>query len=149
MNSKLVGIVTQYPDTEGNIIDMTGLVEATHENGGLVSVASDLLALSMIKPPGEYGADVCFGSSQRLGIPMYLGGPAAAFLQRKRRFKDKFPVESSVFLLMPMAKKLIDLLYRLENSTSEEKRQLQMFAQLRHFWRMGQQCGESIMDQKG
>merc|ERR1712131_359811 len=54
MNSKLVGIVTQYPDTEGNIIDMTDLVEATHENGGLVSVASDLLALSMIKPPGEW-----------------------------------------------------------------------------------------------
>lgn len=91
MNSKLVGIVTQYPNTEGNIIDMTGLVEATHENGGLVSVASDLLALSMIKPPGEYGADVCFGSSQRLGIPMYLGGPAAAFFVAKKKFQRQVP----------------------------------------------------------
>merc|ERR1719403_276298 len=91
MNSKLVGIVTQYPDTEGNIIDMTSLVEATHENGGLVSVASDLLALSMIKPPGEYGADVCFGSSQRLGIPMYLGGPAAAFFAAKKKFQRQVP----------------------------------------------------------
>ena len=66
-----IGVVTQYPDTEGNVSDLGSLVKTTHEAGGLVSVASDLLALSMIKPPGEYGADVCFGSSQRLGIPTY------------------------------------------------------------------------------
>ena len=91
MNDRLVGVVTQYPDTEGTITNLDDLVIQTHANGGLVSVASDLLALSLIKPPGEYGADVCFGSSQRLGIPMYLGGPSAAFFAAKKQFARKVP----------------------------------------------------------
>ena len=91
VDKNTIGVVTQYPDTEGTLTNLDTLVEATHAQGGLVSVASDLLALSMIKAPGEYGADVCFGSSQRLGIPMYLGGPAAAFFATKKKYQRMVP----------------------------------------------------------
>ena len=91
VDKNTIGVVTQYPDTEGTLTNLSQLVDATHSAGGLVSVASDLLALSVIKPPGEYGADVCFGSAQRLGIPMYLGGPSAAFFATKKAYQRQVP----------------------------------------------------------
>lgn len=91
MNKKTAGIVVQYPDTEGNIVSMEELTRKTHEVGGLVAVGTDLLSLAMIKSPGDFGADVAFGSSQRLGIPMYLGGPAAAFFSTKKEYARLVP----------------------------------------------------------
>jgi glycine dehydrogenase len=91
MDKKTVGVIVQYPDTEGNMDDISELVDCVHDNGGLVSMATDLLALSIIKSPGELNADVAFGSSQRLGIPMYLGGPAAAFFATRTDFARQVP----------------------------------------------------------
>lgn len=91
LNTDVAGVVVQYPDTEGTLIDLSTLTEQVHAVGGLVSVGTDLLALTLVKSPGEFDADVAFGSSQRLGIPMYLGGPAAAFFAAKTKFARLVP----------------------------------------------------------
>ncbi|MFL6100745.1 MAG: aminomethyl-transferring glycine dehydrogenase [Actinomycetales bacterium] len=74
------GVVTQYPSGTGAIRDLTPLAEAAHARGGLLTVAADLLALTMLRPPGEMGADVAVGSTQRFGVPMGFGGPHAGYL---------------------------------------------------------------------
>lgn len=91
LNKNTAGIIVQYPDTEGNIVNLADLTNKTHDVGGLVSVGTDLLALSLIQAPGDFGADVAYGSSQRLGIPMYLGGPAAAFFSTKKKYARLVP----------------------------------------------------------
>lgn len=91
LNGNTAGVVVQYPDTEGSIVKLDELTRMTHECGGLVSVGTDLLALSLIQSPGDFGADVAFGSSQRLGIPMFLGGPAAAFFAAKKEYSRLVP----------------------------------------------------------
>lgn len=75
----VMGVLLQYPDVDGRIIDWTPLVDEIHKDGGLVIAATDLLALTMIKPPGEWGADVAVGNSARFGVPPGYGGPHAAF----------------------------------------------------------------------
>ena len=79
--AELFGILLQYPATTGEIEDHAALVEAVHGKGALVCVASDLLALTLLKPPGEWGADIVVGNSQRFGVPLGFGGPHAAFLR--------------------------------------------------------------------
>ena len=74
------GVVQQYPGCSGGIRDFEALTEAAHAKGALVTVATDLLALTLLKPPGEWGADVAVGSSQRFGVPLWYGGPHAAFM---------------------------------------------------------------------
>ncbi len=74
------GVLLQYPDTEGNILDYEAFIARTHEHGALAVVATDLLALTLLRPPGEFGADVVVGNSQRFGVPMGYGGPHAAFM---------------------------------------------------------------------
>ena len=69
------GVIIQYPNTVGEILDYKNWVDYAHEKGAKVSVASDLMALTLITPPGEWGADIAFGSSQRFGVPMAYGGP--------------------------------------------------------------------------
>ena len=91
LDKSVAGVVVQYPDTEGTIADLGDLTEQVHAVGGLVSVGTDLLALSLMKSPGDYGADVAFGSSQRLGIPMYFGGPSAAFFAANKKFARLVP----------------------------------------------------------
>ena len=81
----------QYPGAEGEVRDYRPLVDALHAKGALVIVAADLLALTLLKPPGEWGADVVVGSSQRFGIPMGFGGPHAAFLATREEFKRNLP----------------------------------------------------------
>ncbi|KAL1956653.1 hypothetical protein VTO42DRAFT_6903 [Malbranchea cinnamomea] len=88
---RLVGVLAQYPDTEGGINDFQGLSDATHELGGIFSVATDLLALTVLKAPGEFGADIAFGTAQRLGVPMGFGGPHAAFFACTDQYKRKIP----------------------------------------------------------
>ncbi|MEN8225707.1 MAG: glycine dehydrogenase (aminomethyl-transferring), partial [Bacteroidota bacterium] len=73
------GALIQYPDQYGEIIDYSGFVEQAHANEIAVAVAADLLSLTLLTPPGEWGADVVVGSSQRFGIPMGYGGPHAAY----------------------------------------------------------------------
>jgi glycine dehydrogenase len=85
------GVLVQYPDTYGAITDWRELVERAHGAGALVIVATDLMALTMLVPPGELGADVAVGSAQRFGVPMGYGGPHAAFFATRDAFKRHIP----------------------------------------------------------
>ena len=90
-NHEVFGALLQYPGTTGRVVDLTQTIEALHGNGALVAVASDLLALTLLKPPGEMGADIVLGSAQRFGVPMGLGGPHAAFFATRDAFKRSMP----------------------------------------------------------
>ncbi len=85
------GALVQYPDTFGEIHDFAALTTAVHERGALMIAASDLLALTLLKPPGEWGADVCVGSAQRLGVPMGFGGPHAGFMAVRAGLERSMP----------------------------------------------------------
>ncbi|HVT79272.1 MAG TPA: aminomethyl-transferring glycine dehydrogenase [Phycisphaerae bacterium] len=90
----LCGILVQYPGTDGRIEDYGKLTELAHNDGALVVAATDLLALTLITPPGEWeggGADIAIGSAQRFGVPMGFGGPHAAFMSCKTEFTRKLP----------------------------------------------------------
>jgi glycine dehydrogenase len=90
-DNSVFGVIVQYPDSDGEIRDYRGLVEVAHEKEIKVAVAADLLALSILVPPGEWGADIVFGSSQRFGIPMGYGGPHAAYFAARNEFKRIMP----------------------------------------------------------
>ncbi|MFZ4773989.1 MAG: aminomethyl-transferring glycine dehydrogenase [Terrimicrobiaceae bacterium] len=85
------GALFQYPATDGTICDLGGLISRTHEAGALAVVAADLLALTIITPPGELGADIVVGSAQRFGVPPGFGGPHAAFLATRDEHKRRMP----------------------------------------------------------
>ena len=85
------GVLAQYPGTYGEPRDLSPIAEKVHAAGGLLIVATDLLALTLLKPPGEQGADIMVGNSQRLGVPMGFGGPHAAFFACKDEFKRSMP----------------------------------------------------------
>ena len=91
VDSDTFGLLLQYPDTEGTICDFRGLVEEAHAAGALVVVATDLLALTLLTPPGQWGADIAVGSTQRLGVPMGYGGPHAAFMATRDALKRQMP----------------------------------------------------------
>lgn len=74
------GVIVQQPGASGRIVDWAPVIEAAHERGALVAVGADLLALTLITPPGEQGADACFGTTQRFGVPLGFGGPHAGYL---------------------------------------------------------------------
>ena len=79
-DGEFFGVITQLPGAGGEVVDWTDLVTQAHERGALVAIGADLLALTLITPPGEIGADVAFGSTQRFGVPMGFGGPHAGYL---------------------------------------------------------------------
>lgn len=85
------GVITQLPGASGAVIDWTELVAAAHERGALVAVGADLLALTLIAPPGDIGADVAFGSTQRFGVPMGFGGPHAGYLAVHAKHARQLP----------------------------------------------------------
>ncbi len=87
----LFGLLVQYPTTDGRVSDYADLVERAHRAGALVVVATDLLALTLLRPPGEFGADVAVGSSQRFGVPPGFGGPHAAFLSTREEHARRMP----------------------------------------------------------
>ena len=91
MNADAFGVMLQYPDTFGAINDYRALAEAVHARGGLVAVATDLLALTLIAAPGEWGADIVVGNSQRFGVPFGFGGPHAAFMACRDAYKRSMP----------------------------------------------------------
>jgi len=88
---RLFGILLQYPATDGSIYDYREVVAQAHRHGALVVVATDLLALTLLRPPGEFDADIAVGSSQRFGVPLGFGGPHAAFLSIKQDFARQLP----------------------------------------------------------
>ena len=88
---KLFGVLVQYPATDGVVRDFSGFAERAHAAGALLVVATDLLALTLLRSPGELGADVALGSAQRFGVPMGYGGPHAAFFATKEEHKRHLP----------------------------------------------------------
>ncbi len=88
---ELYGVMFQYPDANGEVIDYSAIVAAAKENKVLTAFASDLLALTLLTSPGEMGADVVVGSAQRFGVPMGYGGPHAGFFATKEEFKRQIP----------------------------------------------------------
>jgi glycine dehydrogenase len=90
-NDQVFGALVQYPDTFGAIYNFEPFTEKAHAAGAMVTVATDLLALTLIKPPGEFGADIAVGSAQRFGVPLGYGGPHAAFFATRDEFKRQMP----------------------------------------------------------
>jgi glycine dehydrogenase len=89
--SSYFGALLQYPDTHGSILDYSKFIALVHQVGGKVAMATDLLALTLLKPPGEFDADVAIGSAQRFGVPLGYGGPHAAFFATKDELKRHMP----------------------------------------------------------
>ena len=88
---EVFGAIAQYPNADGSIEDYREFIGRAQENGTKVAVAADLMSLVLLTPPGEWGADVVFGSSQRFGIPMFYGGPSAAYFATKDEYKRAIP----------------------------------------------------------
>ena len=85
------GVLLQYPGASGEVRDLAPVVEAAHAAKATVAVAADILALTLLKPPGEFGADIALGSTQRFGVPMAYGGPHAAYLAVREDLKRQLP----------------------------------------------------------
>jgi glycine dehydrogenase len=90
-DASIFAVYLQYPDNNGAIQDHTSFIQSAHEHDVFVAIGTDLLALTLLKSPGEMGADVVVGSSQRFGVPMGFGGPHAAFFATKEDFKRLIP----------------------------------------------------------
>ncbi len=91
LDNSMFGCLVQYPAGDGAIRDYRSFTKRAHENGTNVAVVADLLSLALIEPPGEWDADVVVGSTQRFGIPMFFGGPHAAYFAAKEEFKRHIP----------------------------------------------------------
>lgn len=90
-DGEFFGVIAQVPGASGRVTDWSKLVEQAHERGALIALGADLLALTLIAPPGEIGADVAFGSAQRFGVPMGFGGPHAGFLAVHAKHARQLP----------------------------------------------------------
>src|SRR5713226_1502023 len=90
-DSTVFGVLVQYPATDGAIYDYAEFVRKAHVAGALVVVAADILALTLLKPPGEFGADVAVGNTQRFGVPLGFGGPHAAYFATRDEYKRHMP----------------------------------------------------------
>lgn len=90
-SSEFFGTIVQYPNATGSINDYRAFVKKMQDNGIKCAIAADILSLVLLTPPGEWGADIVFGSTQRLGIPMYYGGPSAAYFATKEEYKRNIP----------------------------------------------------------
>ncbi|HVI02699.1 MAG TPA: aminomethyl-transferring glycine dehydrogenase [Enhygromyxa sp.] len=91
IGAEIFGVLVQYPDTEGAVLAWDALADKVHQAGALLVVATDLLALTLLRPPGEFGADIAIGSSQRFGVPMGFGGPHAAFMAARDEYRRQMP----------------------------------------------------------
>ena len=91
INNQFFGAILQYPNNKGNIADYQQFINRVHEAGGLVILVADILALTLLKSPGELNADVAVGNTQRFGVPMGFGGPHAAYFATKDEFKRGMP----------------------------------------------------------
>jgi glycine dehydrogenase len=90
-NEKVFGVLVQYPTTDGAIVDYEPFIKSAHAAGALAIVAADILALTLLRPPGEMGADVAVGTTQRFGVPLGFGGPHAAYFATRDQYKRHLP----------------------------------------------------------
>ena len=114
--SDLFACLVQFPDADGSINDYRSFVEKAHAAGCKVAVAADILSLALITPPGEWGADIVFGSTQRLGIPMFYGGPSAAYFATRDEYKRNMPGR----IIGWSKDKYVHLCYRMALQTREQ-----------------------------
>jgi glycine dehydrogenase len=91
IDGDVFGVLLQYPATDGAVRDYRELCERAHRNGALVTAAADLLSLALLTPPGEWGADIAVGNTQRFGVPLGYGGPHAAYFATRDEFKRHIP----------------------------------------------------------
>ncbi|PYK18020.1 MAG: glycine dehydrogenase (aminomethyl-transferring), partial [Verrucomicrobia bacterium] len=91
LDETVFGALVQYPATDGAIYDYADFIKRAHDAGALVVVAADILALTLLKPPGEFGADVAVGNTQRFGVPLGFGGPHAAYFATRDEYKRHMP----------------------------------------------------------
>lgn len=91
LDNSIFGAIIQYPNNDGTIADYREFTANANKLGCKVAVATDLMSLVLLSPPGEWGADIAFGSSQRFGIPLFYGGPSAAFFATKEEYKRNIP----------------------------------------------------------
>ena len=122
--------ILQYPNGDGNIEDYRTFVENAHAAGCKVAVAADILSLALLTPPGEWGADIVFGTTQRLGTPMFYGGPSAAYFATRDEYKRNMPGRIIGW------------------SKDNVKKQLPTSVQHRHCWPQWQVSMPYIMDRK-
>jgi glycine dehydrogenase len=90
-SGKVCGVLVQYPATDGRVRDLGSVTQEAHKHEALVVCATDLLALTMLRPPGEFGVDIALGNSQRFGVPLGYGGPHAAFMATSDKYKRIIP----------------------------------------------------------
>ncbi|MEO8044106.1 MAG: aminomethyl-transferring glycine dehydrogenase [Spartobacteria bacterium] len=90
-SDQVFGVLLQYPTTDGAVIDYEPFIKSAHEAGALAIVAADILALALVRPPGEMGADVAVGTTQRFGVPLGFGGPHAAYFATRDQYKRHLP----------------------------------------------------------
>ena len=134
------GLVQQYPGSSGAIRDFAELTELAHARGALVTVAADLLALTLLTPPGEWGADVVVGSSQRFGVPLWYGGPHAAFMAVRAGSSGTCPAAWSACRSMRRIARPTGWPCRPASSTSDERRRRRTSARRRCCWRWWRRC---------
>src|ERR1700749_4390157 len=91
LNENMFGAILQYPAGDGAVYDYTGFAAAAHEKGIKLTVVADIMSLALLTPPGEWGADIVVGCTQRFGVPMGFGGPHAAFFSTKEEYKRSIP----------------------------------------------------------
>src|SRR5690606_13780960 len=91
LGDSIFGVLLQYPATDGRVDDLRDFCSTAREAGAVITLATDLLALTLLRPPGELGADIAVGNSQRFGVPLGYGGPHAGFLSCRDEFKRLIP----------------------------------------------------------
>jgi len=134
LDENTFGVIVQYPNSDGQITDYTTLVKNAHKNEIFVAVAADLLSLSILTPPGEWGADIVFGNSQRFGIPMGYGGPHAAFFASKDIFKRNMPGRIIGVSKDTHGNRALRMARKPANNTLNAKKQLPTSVLHRHYW---------------
>ena len=145
LDESFFGAIVQYPNSEGSIEDYRNFIENAHAINAQVIMATDLMALTLLTPPGELGADVAVGSSQRFGVPMGFGGPHAAFFATKDEFKRNIPGRIIGVSVDAQDNRACVWLCKQENNTYAVKKQLQTFVLHRLCWQIWLQCMQCIM----
>lgn len=131
---EIFACILQYPNASGSVEDYREFVEKAHAAHCKVAVDADIMSLALLVPPGEWGADIVFGSTQRLGIPLFYGGPSAAYFATRDEYKRNMPGR----IIGWSKDKYGKLAYRMALQTREQhikrEKQLPTSAPHRHYW---------------
>ncbi|MEI9910725.1 MAG: hypothetical protein WDO71_14250 [Bacteroidota bacterium] len=142
------GAIVQYPNDKGSIEDYRDFIKKVHGAGGYIAMATDLLALTLLTPPGELGADVAVGSAQRFGVPLGYGGPHAAFLSAKDDFKRNIPGRIIGVSIDAQNNRALRMALQTREQHIKREKPLLIFVQHRHCWRIWPLCMQYIMERK-